>query len=234
MEGQTGARALVASGPAGLTRSTDAGATWPTVLPGEHGYVAYITFRDDTMGWAGSADGTRLLRTRDGGVCWERLAAPFGVRPLAALQALPDMVFAATYDSAQQSVTLWQSTDDGETWEQGAQAHTAWPLVASRGHPPLFTLGGTMFLRRADGRWEQIRVGGAPVRCVAGDEDTLVALTTEGIMGSTDGGMTWARDDESLPVDQIMDIALDAGTLYVLLAGGHVLTRGVRVDVHTQ
>lgn len=216
--------ALLAASPAGLARSTDGGQSWSTVVDGETGCMAHITFRSDGSGWAASSDSTRLLRTRDGGRSWESLAAPFGVLPLAALLATADAVIAATYDPRRQVAQLWRSTDDGTTWARGAEIATDWPIVATHHCPALLTLGSYAFAERAAGNWERVALGGG-VRRVVGRGRALLALTTVGLLRSMDGGTTWARDDAGLPIEQVMDIALDEGGLYALLAGGQVVRR---------
>ncbi len=219
--------ALFASSPEGLARSTDAGMTWHVVVPGETGSVASITFGPVGKGWAGSADGRRLLRTLDAGATWDPIHPPFGVLPLAALQAQPDALIAATFDPRQQLVQLWRSHDDGESWERGAGARTAWPIVATLGEPSALTVGGLMFIQTPDGGWKQSQIGddGGRARRVVSDGEIILCLSTTGIHRSTDQGSTWIRNDEGLPVAQIMDIEVCDGMLYVLLSGGRVLSR---------
>ena len=78
-------QALFVASPEGLLRSLDGGETWHMVIEGETGNLHHFAFRTDGSGWAGSADGTRLLRTSDGGASWRALSMPFGVLSLAAL-----------------------------------------------------------------------------------------------------------------------------------------------------
>lgn len=216
--------AWVLSGGAGLLRSTDAGRTWETVVAGEAGMVAHLTFRPDGAGWAGSADGTRLFQTRDCGATWEALDAPFGVLPLAALQATPDMLIAATYDGRTRSAELWNATADGVTWQRGARATTPWPIVATAAQPPLLTLGGLLFVLGPNGAWEQHRVGdGAGVRRLVSDGKTLYALTPNGLLQSPDLGATWAPLPDAPPPHTILDLATGEDALYLLLGGGRVL-----------
>jgi photosystem II stability/assembly factor-like uncharacterized protein len=219
--------ALWASSPDGLFRSSDSGSTWTDALVGEEGFVTRISFRDNGQGWA--ASGARLLYTTDAGATWQPLDSPFGVLPLSALQALPDQILAGTYDPRRKVAQLWRSFDDGRTWERGAEVQTTWPAVATFHQPPLLTLGSVMFRRNEQGTWDRILVGadGGAVRRVVGAEGTLLALTTTGIQRSNDGGTTWERDDEGLPIAQVMDLAISGSTLYVLLAGGQVWSRAL-------
>ena len=214
--------ALIASSPDGLFRSSDNGQSWHTVIPGEAGCVAQFTFRGDGTGWAGSADASRLLRTGNAGRSWQPLESPFGVLPLAALQATADSLFAATFDPRRQIAQLWRSDDDGSHWQRGAEVGTRWPIVATHSQPPLLTLGGTILVQTTEGAWEQVSLGGAGVRRVLGDQSGLLALAEDGVFSSLDSGKTWSRDGTGLPLDQVIDLAQHNGELYALLAGGEV------------
>jgi photosystem II stability/assembly factor-like uncharacterized protein len=221
--------ALILSGTSGLLRSADGGSTWQSCLPGEDGLVARITFRTDGTGWAGSADGARLLRTRDSGLTWEPLASPFGVMPLVALQVAPDRLFAATYNPPRQTAQLWYSLDDGDSWLRGAEARTNWPVVATIGDPALITLGGNLFLLQADGSWSSRKVGeqGSGVRRIASDGETILALTNFDLLRTVDRGVLWTIEPDLPSLDEILDIAACDGKLFLLLTGGRVCARAL-------
>jgi photosystem II stability/assembly factor-like uncharacterized protein len=219
--------ALILSGTRGLLRSVDGGSTWQSCLPGEDGLVARITFRQDGVGWAGSADGARLLHTRNNGITWESLVSPFGVMPLVALQIAPDRLFAATYNPPRQTAQLWYSLDDGQSWKRGVEARTNWPVVATSGDPALITLGSDMFLLQADGSWGSRKVGeiGRGVRRIASNDETIMALTNSDLLRSVDRGILWTLEPDLPPLDEILDIAIDNNKLFLLLTGGRVCAR---------
>ncbi len=80
-------------------------------MAGTAGCVTQMTFADDGRGWAGVTPDMTLLRSRDGGQTWHGLAAPFGVAPLVALQAIPGSaneqsvsLIAATYNERQNTI----------------------------------------------------------------------------------------------------------------------------------
>jgi photosystem II stability/assembly factor-like uncharacterized protein len=98
--------------------------SWQTVVEGVAGSVAHISLCAYGVGWAGSADGARLLHTVDHGQTWVQQDAPFGVYGLAALQALTSQVVAATYDAGRQQAQFWRSFDNGLTWEHGIEVRT--------------------------------------------------------------------------------------------------------------
>jgi len=224
--------ALLASSESGLVRSRDGGQTWFTAVAGAAGCVHFITFQADGTGVAGSADGTRLLRSRDFGITWENLRSPFGVLPLTALQifearsGMPAMVMAATYDTRRSIAQLWRSMNDGEKWERGAEIKVNWPLVSTLEQPPVFTIGGQALFWQPDSRWDARVVGdGSGIRRLIGNERVLFALTTGGIFRSDDSGKNWESMGEDLP--QAVDVAMDESMFYVLLAGGQLCSRPI-------
>jgi hypothetical protein len=218
---------IFASGPDGLAHSDDAGDTWAVVAPGEAGHFAQLSIRADGLGWASSADHAHLLRTQDGGATWEVSPSPFGVLPIVALQAAPDQVFALTHDSRRNLGQLWRSLDNGQLWIRGISLHMPWPVAATHHAPPMIGLGTMAFVQQPDGNWKGVRVSDRGViRRIAGDEQMLLALTTDGIKQSFDQGVTWGVLSGHAVLDtaagQMMDIALHQGVLYILLAGGEV------------
>jgi photosystem II stability/assembly factor-like uncharacterized protein len=229
--------ALLLAGPDGLVRTSDAGQTQQTVIAGETGRVAHITFRPQGStwhGWVGSADGRHVLRSRDAGATWQPLPAPFGILPLVALQAVPDCLFAATYDTRQYRVCIWYSVDDGETWERSAEAETRWPLVATCEQPALVSVANVLLQQHGSpGQWQKMAIGndGSMIRRIISVQQervtVLLVLNTTGIQRSEDAGATWRRDDAGLPLEQVRDIAATDTTLYALLDGGQVWQRAL-------
>lgn len=212
--------ALLASGVEGLLRSTDGGETWRTAVAGGIGIVAHISLQADGIGYAGSADGTRLLRTHDYGVSWKALNAPFGVLPLAALQTVehPSMVIAATFDPRRDIAQIWRSMDIGTSWQRGAEIKTNWPIVSTLDQPLLLALGSLVFTQHPEGGWQSYRVG-ENIRRIVGNPQVLYALTLSDVTRSTDAGQTWAPLADR-PAGEIADIALHNDTFYILMNDG--------------
>src|SRR6185503_2287556 len=144
-------------------------------------------------GWAGSTGGTHLLQTLDSGLTWEQREAPFGALKLAALQAAPGLVIAVTYDPLQHMAQPWRLLAGESTWQRGTPVRTLWPLVATFDQPPLFSLGGTLYVQRTDSAWEEMPPGtlDGAVRRIVGDGRNLLALTTSGVYHSSDQATTW-------------------------------------------
>jgi photosystem II stability/assembly factor-like uncharacterized protein len=194
----------------------------------DEGGCTKATFLGDD-GWAGTTSDGQLLRTRDGGRTWSGSPSPFGNLPLVALQAIPSLedgqfgyLMAATYDERLRSVKVWRS-DDGENWMPGADSYTPWTQVATLGEPAVVTIGSVISTRRSDGTWNQAQAGETAFRRVASDGSGLFALALDGIWRSDDMGKSWRRDDEGLPANELLDIAVFEGRLHVLLTGGRLL-----------
>lgn len=218
---------LLASGPGGLLHSRDNGQTWETQVPGEEGMVSYITFRRDGHGWAASADGARLLYSPNYGRVWKPIPAPFGVLPVAALQASEEALIAATFDPRRKMVQFLASHDDGKTWRRGAESRSEWPLVSSCREPTVLTTGQRLFVYQKDRTWNQIRLTDekGEILRVASDGGTLLALTTTRLLQSTDLGQSW-RQIVDLPCDRtLLDAEIAHGELYLLFGEGRLWSR---------
>ena len=229
------------SPPLGLLRSTPDGALytssmeglyrwqangdWERLIEGPAGYFSQLVMREDGSGWACSHDYQHLLRTQDSGANWQASASPFGVLPLVALEAAPGVVFGATFDPRQNSARMWRSQDGGVHWQPGAEVRVPWPLVATCADPVLVALGGMIVVQQGD-TWQRGTVSGMSdylVRQIVSDGTRLLALTTRGLLQSTDQGLNWSPlVGHDLPPEAMMSLALVEGVVYVLLVGGQV------------
>ncbi|MBE3565960.1 MAG: hypothetical protein IMW90_09555 [Thermogemmatispora sp.] len=225
---------LLLAGPEGLLR------LWPA--SGEHQLLLTEPLEGNTLiTWAGSApnrhiwvasgDGRRLWHSADDGASWRQLTPPFGVTLLAALQATPEHLVAATYDPRQYHVCLWYSTDDGSNWIRGLEADTNWPLVASCAEPLALGIGNILLLAGPDGNWRRSPVGhgGGGIRrvvsCERAGQRLLFVLAGGGIFRSDDLGQSWQAQHEGLPLVRIADIACTSTRLVALLSGGVLCLR---------
>lgn len=222
---------LFASSPDGLFLSRDGCQTWLEVITGREGTTWQMTFDSNGRIWAALTGDGALLRSRDGGSSWERLPSPFGVLPLIALQLIPgaigqgDELVAVTYDERQQAAAIWRSQDGGAEWSRGSNIPTPWPVAIGSHTPPLLTVGNAITVRQVDGTWRQTALADRGVRQVTSNSRVILALGTAALWRSDDGGITWGQDDLGLPIDQVLDIALDGETLYALMSGGRLWSR---------
>lgn len=228
------ADALLYSSSSGLVRQSLTDGTQQSLLAGSVGHSAHIAVRqvgEHCHIWMVKADGTGLQYSPDSGASWRELSVPFGILPLVTFDVIGDRLLAATYDPRQYQVCLWYSSDAGQTWIRGIEAGTRWPLVATCAQPPAVSIGNILFLERAAGQWQKVTVGsdGGAIRRVLGlqlgAKTLLFVLTTTGIQCSEDLGATWRQENEGLPVEHIVDLAIVRGALIVLLTGGRVWQR---------
>jgi len=86
-----------------------------------------------------------------------------------------------------------------------------------------------MVLLQADGTWGFRKVGekGSGVRRLASDGETILVLTTTDVLRTLDRGLLWTIEPDLPPLDEILDLALGAGKLYLLLTGGRVWARPI-------
>ena len=169
----------------GLIRSVDAGRNWkPISLLGEADFHVLRTAGERIYG-VNATDG-RLMLSADGGRTWARRTPPSGLIDLAADPDDADHVIASGEDR------LLRSDDAGRSWRplSPRAGLLAWPapnelyLVDSSGEVWVSTDAG--------GRWERVgEIRGQPAALAADGDDLYVALHTNQVKVSRDGGRTW-------------------------------------------
>lgn len=216
---------LVVSGPEGLARSVDTGASWQPVVPGEAGFVHLLAASDDGTWWAASGDGARLLRSGDGARTWAAHPAPWGLAGVLALDARGDSVLAATYDAGSTAVDLWRLRA-GRSWDHSGRLPVARPAVALSMSPPVAVFDGRWMFGRPDGRgWQPGAGPPGAFRRLAGRGDRVVALTDEVLAETRDGGRRWTPIADVDPA-RVRDIALTSTAVVALLHTGELWTSG--------
>jgi photosystem II stability/assembly factor-like uncharacterized protein len=106
-------RAVLAYG-GGIARSTDGGITWATTRPGTH----ILTMAVGATGTVYATTISGLLISRDGGVHWAQ-DATFGRQPVLTVAAAGPTAYVTT------PFNLYQSSDNGHTWQKRKRAPTA-------------------------------------------------------------------------------------------------------------
>ena len=170
----------------GLIRSDDAGRTWePVSLLGEADFHVLRTAGKRIYG-VNSADG-KLLVSDDGGRTWAARTPGTALLDVAAAPGDPDHVVASG------ETGLRVSRDAGETWRpQGKRlaglltwvGKDALYLVDARGRVHRSADGGASWRKAGES-------GGAPAAFASDGSDLYVALHTNEVKMSGDGGRTW-------------------------------------------
>ena len=224
---------LIAGTPDGVFASTDRGETWHQLSREPGG--DWLTLRADGVGWMATVDGTSMAITRDRGHTWSPLQPPFGVFPIIALQAPFEAggspLLAVTFDVTRQSAILWQSSDDGETWQRGSEAPTSFPEIATLADPLAISLGNAIMLRGGDNRWIRTQPGRGAVRRLAASESGLIALTHDGLWFKRPDEPAWRKIPAPEANRAIVDVNLKRDELVVLLDGNELRTS--RLDAMT-
>lgn len=214
---------VLASGPEGLARSVDQGATWTTVISGDAGFLHVLSAGVAGSWWAASGDGSRLLRSGDDGRSWIPDRAPWGTAGVLALGVRGDGVLAATYDTSGAAVDLWRRPADG-AWAHAGRVPTRRPSVALCLQPPAAVFDGRWMYGDPGGGWRQGDGPDGRLRRLTGADTRLVALTDQMLAESTDRGRTWTSI-AGLDAPDVLDVAVTATTTYALLRSGELWTR---------
>lgn len=169
----------------GLIRSSDAGRTWqPVSLMGQADFHVLRTAGRLVYG-VNSADG-RLLVSADSGRTWRPRVPPGAVVDLLPLPGRSGEVIAATDDG------LHLSRDSGATWRPLASGR-AGLLAAAGGATQLIDQAGVVHRSTNGGKSFDVvgDIGGRPAALTADGTDLYVALHTNEVKQSQDGGRTW-------------------------------------------
>ncbi|MDQ5808621.1 MAG: exo-alpha-sialidase, partial [Actinomycetota bacterium] len=170
----------------GLIVSTDGGRRWQSVsLLGRADFHVLRAAGDRVYGV--NATNGQFLASEDGGRTWKRRSPPAPVIDLAPNANRPAEVVASTEDG------MHVSRDGGATWR---------PLTPGVGGLLARTRGGTLFVvdaedgvHRSDDGGASFdaagEIGGQPAAFAAHGDDLYVALHSNEVKTSSDGGRTW-------------------------------------------
>jgi hypothetical protein len=236
----------LAAAAGGLFRTSDAGAHWQKVAlpPATFPAVQSVTFSpaDPARAWAG-APGDVLYTSGDGGLTWTGTSTAAAFTATDLNQIVPDPADGRTVYAATRA-GLFVSRDAGRTWtafwvRTPPQGETSAVCALAFGAPSTLFSGPcndtyVHLYRSADSgqSWSPLTTEFGGVTAVAVDPDKpgaiYAALDYGGlpqIVGSTDGGATWAHNDgyANIPFSAIsLSIAGD-GTLYAGLRSAGVM-----------
>ena len=169
----------------GLIRSDDAGATWkPVSLLGEADFHVLRAAGERVYGF--DATQGRLMASPDGGETWDERRPRAGVFDLALDPADPERLLVSTEQG------LFSSRDGGRRWRPQDRELAA--LLAWTADGITLVDGEGAVHRSRDGvGWSATGdAGGQPAALAAEGRDLYVALHTNEVKVSRDGGRTWA------------------------------------------
>jgi hypothetical protein len=170
----------------GLIRSDDAGRSWQSVsLLGQADFHV-LRASGRTIYGVNATDGT-LLVSADGGRRWEPRPPPGPLVDLAPHPQRPDQVLASAQDA------LYLSRDGGRTWRPVATGRAGFLTWLADGSAYLVDGAGRVHRSRDAGRsWEALgEVGGQPAALSSHAGELYVALHTNEVKVSDNGGRSW-------------------------------------------
>jgi photosystem II stability/assembly factor-like uncharacterized protein len=226
---------LLAATPNGVIRTAAEQHHWAPVLDGETPLVIHIpsNFTGGQPIWLGTSSGQVFISTDDGHN-WSPVSAPHPGQPVVAIdKPTEELLIVATYATNNQQLTLWQSGDNGATWQQWHQAITQWPSVQLvwADDKALVCIGKQCWLSGATG-WEEILETEQPILRLVKNPDTghLILLTSRQLFISTSDHQ-WELWDEGLPSHQFLDMLIEPktgqgqGVITILTTGGKIWQR---------
>jgi photosystem II stability/assembly factor-like uncharacterized protein len=213
---------LVAATDSAILRSTDAGATWRSILSSRDAFDlrAVVVLEDGTI----LAGGCGVVRSTDGGGSWRqplpcavpRPGADDGVRNVARLivdSSRPRVVYAevieAGDDPVQTDPRVYRSADGGHSWAALPVAANVIAIDARAG--TLYALGPAGLSNSADDgkSWRKVSdfnlradsylsLTGGDLLVDPADPRVLWAARADGVWQSADGGSTWRQRNAGL------------------------------------
>jgi hypothetical protein len=161
-----------------ITRSSDDGHTWQVMssLP-YGGHIEYMTFADETTGWAVTTELRSIFATHDGARTWEQIAFPEQMGHPAAIH-LRTPVDGYLLDTAG---ALFVTIDGGETWKPLSLDLPAGSTV------PVLNHSAAM-------RFTDAQHGFIALNLISGGSGRVLGLRTE------DAGATWTEVPLPVPM----------------------------------
>lgn len=219
-------------------RTTDAGHTWSPVPADGLAWVDDMAAAGQSVWvfgtqWVNDQRRGLFLRSRDGGVSWERHALPPPLNDVTVLhRASPSRAYVATVGSNPGPV-FWVTTDSGNTWQPIPTPHDKGLLdipdygdrveqIATVGEWLVVREYGTMFVTRADSiQWrrrpdlDQIATDSA--------HDQLFAMTESRYAELLDHDLkvVW-RTRERVPAGDVEKALFHAGVGYISMSFGEI------------
>lgn len=192
-----------------ILSTTDAGASWSVTFHSSQATLNCIHFLDEQLVLAGGTGG-RLLRTTDLGSNWDDVSIPSGP-DLKIVQIVNDTL-AYLVGNADNSSTLYRSTDAGLIWETRFTTNRFFTDLFAIGTDTVFALGGYGVYRSLDGgnTWPDSVFDGGYIMYSLFFTSHLHGVATGGnygydfytprILVTEDGGETWTAPMIGVPM----------------------------------
>ena len=224
---------LFAGTAAGVSRSTDRGATWKPVTEGLTASSVWSLAVCKEFLFAGTYEGG-VFRSGDKGATWTAVNDGLTDTHVLALSAHGELLVAGTLGG------VFRTTTDGTTWNAAGAGMTNVYIrtLAFRGDV-LFagTLGGGIFISADSGaRWtsENTTLSSASVLSIAFASSRIFVGTYSGLFLSTDNGHSWMLINPArtlpLPDTDVRMKALAPKTIYALAVRGADVFLGMHGD----
>jgi photosystem II stability/assembly factor-like uncharacterized protein len=212
---------LYGCGAGGIAKSTDAAATWTSLRYGSAVSALAIDPANPDTVYAGGLAGL-VSRSGDGGGNWSfgsLFAIPGDVRALAIDPIVPTTIYAATSAGAVPG-GLFRSTDSGKTWSPGAgvapgsvHALAVSPVPLARLYAGALAQGVLVTGNGVEWNERNTGLNAVPVTAVAIDafdpSRLYVSRGDLGVSRSRDGGASWERAGDGLPLTAFQSVATD-------------------------
>ena len=222
-----------ATGWSGLFTTTDGGGHWRFVRPplGRYWFVSAAAIDPGHPGtvyasWSAYHAGSRLYRTTDGGISWQRIASQ-GPRPSFTSLSIdadsPGTIVATDANNP----GIYTSKDGGTSWSVVTLPLRAVDglrlMPGSRRTLYAATSSGDLFTSTdAGATWQtagpSARLGYVPLAVDPQNSDTLYGAG-DGVVKSTDGGRSWRTTSTGLVDSRVSSLVLARGSSTTLYAG---------------
>lgn len=166
------------------------------------------------------ATGDQLYRSTDNGINWTSLGLNQQANSIAAgcVTAQGRNIYVGG------GLGLWVSTDNGQTWPRCPVTYNISALCTGRSNVLAGTWGGLYCSPDSGKNWNFEGFNTHLITCFAQTDSTIFAGTNdEGVLESTDDGVTWTNVSSGLSglySNQINALTIDSGTLYAATWGG--------------